>query len=212
MTSSPRCSDRPAWRTVLVGLVDGQVHEGLPVPGPHGEQSGAFLALVHELDVEADSAVVDDGEPAVVTASSSLARKASRSTWSWAISRLSSASSRATSFIGCAARKVGHVGTSCGFRPGPRQLQLRRGPFVLLWSKTLASCPCSRARVWWVVVDLVSTPEIAELLGVSRQRVDQLSRTDDFPAPVADLAIGRVWTRDDVERWARATGRLKGDR
>jgi predicted DNA-binding transcriptional regulator AlpA len=63
-----------------------------------------------------------------------------------------------------------------------------------------------------VVVDLVSTPEIAELLGVSRQRVDQLSRTDDFPAPVADLAIGRVWTRDDVERWARATGRLKGDR
>jgi predicted DNA-binding transcriptional regulator AlpA len=55
---------------------------------------------------------------------------------------------------------------------------------------------------------LLSTPEIAEMLGVSRQRVDQLSRTDDFPSPTAELAIGRVWNRDDIEAWARATGRL----
>jgi predicted DNA-binding transcriptional regulator AlpA len=55
---------------------------------------------------------------------------------------------------------------------------------------------------------LVGTIEIAELLGVSRQRVDQLARRDDFPAPEAALASGRVWKRADVERWAKKTGRL----
>jgi predicted DNA-binding transcriptional regulator AlpA len=58
------------------------------------------------------------------------------------------------------------------------------------------------------VVNLVSTVEIAELLGVSRQRVDQLARTADFPAPTAELAVGRVWLRDDVIEWAIRTGRL----
>ncbi|MGH9111591.1 MAG: helix-turn-helix transcriptional regulator [Acidimicrobiales bacterium] len=56
-------------------------------------------------------------------------------------------------------------------------------------------------------MDLVSTPEIAALLGVSRQRVDQLTRTPGFPEPTASLAIGRVWERSDVEAWARETGR-----
>ncbi len=54
----------------------------------------------------------------------------------------------------------------------------------------------------------MSTPEIAEMLGITRQRVDQLSRADGFPPPTAELAIGRVWRRQDVERWARATGRV----
>jgi predicted DNA-binding transcriptional regulator AlpA len=57
-------------------------------------------------------------------------------------------------------------------------------------------------------VDLVSTLEIAEMLGVTRQRVDQLHRTEGFPEPAAELAIGRVWRRQDVEAWARETGRL----
>lgn len=51
--------------------------------------------------------------------------------------------------------------------------------------------------------------EIAEMLGVSRQRIDQLAHTDDFPEPVAELAAGRIWERADVEAWARATGRLR---
>ncbi len=57
-------------------------------------------------------------------------------------------------------------------------------------------------------VDLVGLTEIAELLGVSRQRVDQLAQGDDFPEPVSVLAAGRVWKRADVEAWARETGRL----
>lgn len=60
-------------------------------------------------------------------------------------------------------------------------------------------------------MELLSTVEIAELLGVTRQRIDKLSRSDEFPAPVAALAIGRVWTRADVVEWAKQTGRLPAD-
>ena len=49
--------------------------------------------------------------------------------------------------------------------------------------------------------------EIELALGVSRQRVQQLVNRDDFPRPLERLAMGAVWRRRDVERWARATGR-----
>jgi predicted DNA-binding transcriptional regulator AlpA len=55
---------------------------------------------------------------------------------------------------------------------------------------------------------LVATAEIAEMLGVSRQYVDRLSREDPaFPAPEVELASGRVWTRQAVVAWAKAAGR-----
>ena len=68
-----------------------------------------------------------------------------------------------------------------------------------------------------VPLDLVSVTEIAEILGVSRQRVNQLIRAyDDFPPPEADLAIGRVWRRTQIEDWAlthpRRPGRPSADR
>jgi prophage regulatory protein len=57
-------------------------------------------------------------------------------------------------------------------------------------------------------VELLGVTEAARLLGVSRQRVQQLTESDpDFPAPVATLARGRVWERDAIEKWAKATGR-----
>jgi predicted DNA-binding transcriptional regulator AlpA len=56
--------------------------------------------------------------------------------------------------------------------------------------------------------DLVGVTEIGDLFGVSRQRADQLTRTERFPEPVAVLSAGRIWRRADVEAWARATGRL----
>ena len=56
--------------------------------------------------------------------------------------------------------------------------------------------------------DLVGTSEIAELLGVTNQRVHQLAEQEGFPEPVAVLAAGRIWERADVEAWARRTGRL----
>ncbi len=51
---------------------------------------------------------------------------------------------------------------------------------------------------------LVGVAEIRAMLQVSRQRVDALTRGEDFPPPVADLQGGRIWRRADVERWAAA--------
>jgi prophage regulatory protein len=51
---------------------------------------------------------------------------------------------------------------------------------------------------------LVGVAEIAKMLGVSRQRVNQLLSTDqDFPVPEAELIAGRVWKRADVEAWIK---------
>jgi predicted DNA-binding transcriptional regulator AlpA len=58
---------------------------------------------------------------------------------------------------------------------------------------------------------LMGLAEIAEFLGISRQRADQLARTVGFPAPIATLAGGRIWDRENVEQWARDTGRRPSD-
>ena len=56
-------------------------------------------------------------------------------------------------------------------------------------------------------LDLMSTAEIARLLAVSRQRVQQLTRTVGFPPPAATLNMGSVWHTADVLAWAQRTGR-----
>lgn len=55
---------------------------------------------------------------------------------------------------------------------------------------------------------LMGVAEIAQLLGVSRQRVTQLAKAEGFPRPVASLAAGPVWESADVEAWGRRVGRL----
>ena len=50
-------------------------------------------------------------------------------------------------------------------------------------------------------VPLVGAHEIRGMLGVSRQRVQQLATRSDFPRPVAELAQGKVWVRADIEAW-----------
>ena len=54
----------------------------------------------------------------------------------------------------------------------------------------------------------VGAQEIGQMLGVSRQRVQQLVKRDDFPRPVERLAMGAFWRRSDVVRWAKSTGRM----
>jgi prophage regulatory protein len=51
-------------------------------------------------------------------------------------------------------------------------------------------------------VELIGPQEIAQLLGVSRQRVGQLTKRGDFPKPVAVLAMGQIWDADEVRQWA----------
>jgi len=46
------------------------------------------------------------------------------------------------------------------------------------------------------------------MFGISRQRVNVIVNTaDDFPEPEAVLAAGRIWKREDIEKWARKHGR-----
>lgn len=61
------------------------------------------------------------------------------------------------------------------------------------------------------IPDLVSGVEAAEILGVSRQRVHQLSAGNPrFPRPVAKLASGSIWLRAGVEGFARTWERRPG--
>lgn len=54
---------------------------------------------------------------------------------------------------------------------------------------------------------LAGISEIAEMLGVSKQRVTQLAASEGFPRPLERLAAGPVWRRSAVEKWAEKTGR-----
>ena len=55
---------------------------------------------------------------------------------------------------------------------------------------------------------LVGVAEIAEMLGVSRQRVNAILKTDpSFPRPEAELSAGRIWLRSAIVDWAKAHGR-----
>ncbi len=63
---------------------------------------------------------------------------------------------------------------------------------------------------------LMGVAEVADRLGVSRQRVDQLASSyPDFPQPEVELAAGRIWTAEAVDAWIathpdRAPGRREG--
>ena len=53
--------------------------------------------------------------------------------------------------------------------------------------------------------------EVAEILGVSRQRASELASSAGFPRPVANLAAGPVWLLSSInsfnEKWERRPGR-----
>jgi predicted DNA-binding transcriptional regulator AlpA len=54
---------------------------------------------------------------------------------------------------------------------------------------------------------LAGRTELAEMLGVSRQRARQLTERDDFPGPIAQLRRGPIWRVEDIEAWAEQVGR-----
>lgn len=58
---------------------------------------------------------------------------------------------------------------------------------------------------------VVGTHEIAEMLGITRARVNQLARERGFPLPYAQLKAGNVWKRVTIEAWAKANGRTITD-
>lgn len=49
---------------------------------------------------------------------------------------------------------------------------------------------------------LVGIAEIADMLGVSRQRAHRIYQTHaDFPSPEVELKAGLIWSRESVEDW-----------
>jgi len=60
--------------------------------------------------------------------------------------------------------------------------------------------------------DLIDARQVAALLSLSRRSAVTVyrSRYADFPEPVRTSEGGRclLWLRQEVEAWARATGRL----
>lgn len=63
-----------------------------------------------------------------------------------------------------------------------------------------------------VTPELVGVSEAATILGWDRRRVATYVERGVFPEPVAALASGRVWRREDVEAFARDRARRKGRR
>lgn len=58
--------------------------------------------------------------------------------------------------------------------------------------------------------DLVSTADIAERLGLAHTETvhSWRRRHSDFPPPAVERGRVLLWHWPEVERWARATGRL----
>jgi hypothetical protein len=48
----------------------------------------------------------------------------------------------------------------------------------------------------------MASQEVADLLGVPRQRVHQPSERHDFPAPYAILSVGRIRDGAKIRAWA----------
>jgi hypothetical protein len=69
------------------------------------------------------------------------------------------------------------------------------------------------ALLWIEVIpDLVGVAEASEILGWDRRRVSTYVSRGAFPEPVASLASGRVWRREDVEAFRRDRASRKGRR
>jgi hypothetical protein len=52
-------------------------------------------------------------------------------------------------------------------------------------------------------LDLIGVTEIADEFGFSRQRAGKLADSPEFPAPVAHIASGRIYTRASVKAFQR---------
>lgn len=59
-------------------------------------------------------------------------------------------------------------------------------------------------------LDLVGLAEIAEMLGIRTPTAHELTADPRFPKPVAELRMGRVWRRSEVERYVERHRKKEG--
>lgn len=57
---------------------------------------------------------------------------------------------------------------------------------------------------------LAGAQEATAILGVSRQRFSQLTRSQEFPEPIASLAATPVWLRESIVAYGLVRNRLPG--
>ena len=95
-------------------------------------------------------------------------------------------------------------------RVGPRELRTRTREGCVRGLRRITGT--RGALVIEVTPELVGVSEAAALLGWDRRRVATYVARGAFPEPVAALASGRVWRREDVEAFARDRARRKGRR
>ena len=54
---------------------------------------------------------------------------------------------------------------------------------------------------------VIALAELTQMLGVTKTRAMQISRKADFPAPLGDLSVGRIWSYEAVVEFCESTGR-----
>lgn len=54
---------------------------------------------------------------------------------------------------------------------------------------------------------LVGRGELRKLFGVSYTRAVQIAAQPDFPEPLDELSVGKIWLLDEVMDWATGKGR-----
>jgi predicted DNA-binding transcriptional regulator AlpA len=80
--------------------------------------------------------------------------------------------------------------------PQPAVRESRRANAVPAQNTTAGRPPGATGR-------LVGISEIAELIGMTRQRAYQIVRDPEFPEPVDVIAAGTFWWRQEVEAYLR---------
>lgn len=50
---------------------------------------------------------------------------------------------------------------------------------------------------------VMALAEVAEFLGVSKQRAAILADRPDFPTPIDTLTVGRIWSAEDMRAYAK---------
>lgn len=83
-------------------------------------------------------------------------------------------------------------------------------PFAIAGFEVMTESEYERRAEAPTMPELVGAAEIADELGVSRQRVHQLRKLEEFPAPLAELGGGAIWdaaaVRKFVGSWTRQVG------
>jgi prophage regulatory protein len=75
----------------------------------------------------------------------------------------------------------------------------------------MTTCQTATVRGVAELMRLAGRTELAEMLGISRQRARLLTERSDFPEPVARMRRGPIWRIEDLEAWARKVGRTLTD-